>query len=574
MQQIQLRTEDQVPFKNAVYQSWQKGNRNVLAVANTGFGKSVVMSDIVLDHHNMGQKCAVTAHRNELVSQMSCHIANRGIPHKIIGSSQTIAEVTRKHREKYGRSFLNPSAVTAVVGVDTMIARKDHVKDWARQIDCWLGDEDHHKIGNWQIDERGNPVYTSGGEPAWRVEPNKWGKAAAMFTNARGVGFTATPSRADGQGLGWDYDGVFHDMVLGPPMRWLIDRGYLADYEIVCPASDLSVDDSPLSKDGDWSNATLRKAAKKSHIVGDVVKNYQLYANGRKAIVFATDVETANEISAQFNASGIRAVSLNGKSNPAYREQSLKQFEKGDITVLVNVDLFDEGFDVPNVEVCIMARPTASLGKYLQMAGRVMRYVAGKIALIIDHVSNVIRHKLPDWPRIWSLARRDKRAKAAKDPDEIPLTVCKNCRKPYESFRVACPYCNTAKPLPLGSSRSIEQVDGDLILLDRETLARMRQATILDSAADVGNRAAYAAGGIAGKASANRQVEKIGAYNTLKETMAVWAAIERSKGFNDREIMRKFYLTTGVDVLGALDASQTRQQLEEMNDLIRSWYAA
>jgi superfamily II DNA or RNA helicase len=540
-----------------IHASWDAGNRNVLAVSGTGSGKSVLTSEIILTGYNKGLRQVVGAHRNELVTQMSSHIARRGIPHRIIGSNSTIAEAQAAHREEFGQSFVNPSAPTAVIGVDTLMARKDDLHDWARQVHRWVMDEAHHTIGND------------------RVERNKWGKAVQMFSNAYGLGVTATPSRADGQGLGADYDGVFHDMVQGPSMRWLIEHGFLSDYEIVCPTSDLArnIENEKVSKDGDWSHQTMRKASKKSKIVGDVVKEYGKYAYGRRAIVFATDVETAAEMAEQFNAWGVRAVSLNGNSNPLYRRQSLRQFASGEIQVLVNVDLFDEGFDCPACDVVIMARPTASLGKYLQMIGRALRYVYDKVALIIDHVSNVVRHGLPDKVRAWSLARKDKRAKQAKDPNDIELTTCYSCLKPYEKFRTVCPYCSAEKPLPEPRSRSVEMVEGDLILLDRAALEKMRKATEIENAGSVADRVSRAAGPIAGKSAANRQMEKIVAHRELSETVAQWAAIQRQKGYSDRELYKQFYLTTGVDVLSALDGKKTRQEFEDLTNVVRGWYS-
>ena len=96
-----------------------------------------------------------------------------------------------------------------------------------------------------------------------------------------------------------------------------------------------------------------------------------------------------------------------------------------------------------------------------------------KTALIIDHVSNVIRHGLPDKPQVWTLDRRSRKAKQNKDPDDIELVVCKGCAKPYEKFRVVCPYCGFAKPLPEPKNRSIEMVDGDLVLLDKAALEKL-----------------------------------------------------------------------------------------------------
>lgn len=540
--------EDQRSLKQAVYNDWNHGAHNVAMILSTGGGKSVIVSDIVLDGARAGQQQAVIAHRNELVSQMSIHVANRGIPHRIIGSHSTISQITRQHRALFGRSFVNPSAPCGVVGVDTLIARHDTLIDWTNKTDLWVIDEAHHVL-----------------------RENKWGRAVEMFPRARGLGPTATPVRADGKGIGRQYDGVFDTLQVGIDMRTLIGIGALADYEIVCPESDLDVENVPVGASGDWSNKKLRTAAKKSRIVGDVVQSYCQYAYGKQAICFATDVETAGEIAAKFNASGIRAVALSAKTNLAVREKYINEFKTGKLFVLVNVDLFDEGFDVPACDVVIMARPTASLGKYRQMIGRGLRYVPGKIALIIDHVSNVLRHGLPDKHVVWTLARRDKRGAQAKDPDDIPLTVCKFCIRPYERFYPACPYCGKEPPLPAIRSRSIEMVDGDLVLLDRETLEQMRRATQIEGPADVANRVAGVAGHDAGVGVARKQIEKIAAHEKLKETVAQWAAIERIRGYHDRQIHRKFYLTAGIDVLSALDGSRTRQEFEDLTATIERW---
>ena len=67
-------------------------------------------------------------------------------------------------------------------------------------------------------------------------------------------------------------------------------------------------------------------------------------------------------------------------------------------------------------------------------------------------------------------------------------------------------------------------------------------------------------------------MEKIGAHTALSETIAQWAAIERLKGYSDREIYKRFYLTTGLDVLNALNGSRSRKEFEETEKLVRSWY--
>ena len=543
--------EDQQLLKNDIYYPWNNGFHNILAVLPTGGGKSVIVSDIVLDGVRAGMRQAVIAHRNELVAQMSMHLANRGIQHRIIGSKTTIAQITRQHRKEHGQSFVNPSAPTAVVGVDTLVSRADSLKEWALQIDRWVIDEAHHVLVK-----------------------NKWGKAVEMFKNAKGLGVTATPLRADGHGLGRDFDGVFDHMSIGMSMSDLIKRGRLAEYEIVCPKSDLHVDNSSIGTTGDWSTQKLKKASKASHIVGDVAQKYCQFAYGKQAICFATDVETAGDIANSFNKIGIRAVALSAKTNTAVREKYIQEFRDGKLLVLVNVDLFDEGFDVPACEVVIMARPTASLGKYRQMVGRCLRVADGKLCgLIIDHVSNVIRHGFPDKYIEWSLARRDKRGKQEKDPNEIELTTCSECTRPYEKFYHACPYCGFVEPLPEPRSRSIEMVEGDLILLDRETIEKMRASTEVESPGSIASRVAMAAGEFAGRGAASRQYKKIEAQERLSTAIAQWAAIERVNGFDDRHLYKKFYLTTGIDVLSAMDGTKTRQEFEQLAEKVERWYA-
>lgn len=553
---IKLRP-DQQQLKNEIYRDWNAGAKNVMAVLPTGGGKSIVMSDIAKDLNDAKLRFPVIAHRNELVSQMSHHLMRRDIPHQIIGSNDTIRQIIASHREECGMSYVNPTALPSVAGIDTINARADVLKEWGRQQDYFFNDEGHHVLAK-----------------------NKWGRGIGLLTNARGLLVTASPARPDGQGLGREYDGIVDTMVLGPDMRWLIDHGALADYEIVCPQSDLHMSDDDISDSGDYSPKKLKAAAEKSKIVGDVVKEYVRYALFKRAICFATDVETATKIAQKFNDAGIKAAAVSAKTPTNVREKYIREFKSGKIYVLVNVDLFDEGFDVPACDCVIMARPTASLVKYLQMFGRALRTAAGKMfGLIIDHVSNVIKHGLPDKPRQWSLARREKRGKQEKDPDDIPMMRCMSeatnppCRKPYPRIEPRCPFCGWEPPLPEPGGRTVEMVDGDLVLLDRAKLEQMRKAMNMPSAGAVASQAAHVAGPLAGAGAANRQMEKIAEHKRLWETIEQWAGIERARGLDDQRIHKKFYLAVGMTVLDVLDASRTRQEFAEMADKVERWYS-
>lgn len=538
----------QEKLKQDIYGSWYHGCRNVLGVLPTGGGKSVVSTSITSDKLRIGERQAIIAHRNELVSQMSLHVGSCGIPHRIIGPQSAISQIIANHRREFqGHCFINPDAPTTVAGVDTIISRYDSLKEWGGQIDRWTIDEAHHLL-------RGN----------------KWGKATELFPNAWGLGLTASPGRADGKGLGRHADGLFDYMALGPSTRELMDIGAITDYEYVVPASDFEIDESAITESGDFSQVKMREASKKSHIVGDVVKEYINRAFGKRAIVFATDVETAGEIAKNFQYYGIQAAAVSGKTPATTREEYVRRFKNGSLTILINVDLFGEGFDVPACEVVIMARPTASLSVYLQQCGRALRKMLGKLyGLIIDHVSNWKRHGFPDKKRFWTLDRREKRAKRPVDPEEVPLTVCRSCSRPYERVLTACPRCGAVPEISLSARGSIEHIDGDLILLDREKLAQLRAATELETPASVGERVWYAVGSHAAKFHTNAQIERIQMQQRLSNAIANWAGLQRALGRDDQQSYRRFYLTLGVNVLSALALS--RVEMEKLAETVEGW---
>ena len=516
-------------------------------VLPTGGGKSIVVSDIVLDKYMLGATQCVIAHRTELVSQMSMHIARRGIPHRVIAPKNVVSAIVKEHRREFGQSFVNPTANCSVGSVDTIWARRKDLVQWANQVDDWTIDEAHHVL-----------------------RENKWGRVVEMFPRANGLGVTATPSRADGKGLGRHHEGVCDDLVIGPSMRDLIAIGSLSDYQIAVPETDFKIDDSAVTKSGDFSRTKMRDASKKSKIVGDIVSNYQRMAAGKPAICFATDVETSGEIAEQFKNAGIAAVSISAKTPSEVRAHYIRQFREGKIEILVNVDLFGEGFDVPAVEVVIMARPTASLGVYLQQFGRALRPMEGKqFGLIIDHVSNWKRHGFPDKDHIWTLNRRDKRGKREADPEDIPLTACRACSRPYERFHAKCPYCGH-EPVPVATSRNIEQVDGDLILMDRAMIMKMQQDAVLESPMAMGQRLFNA--GLPenyAKGHVNKHIEKHNAQQRLLAAINQWAGIQRHMGRADQESYRRFYITAGIDVITATTLG--RPEMEKLAEKVEGW---
>lgn len=547
----------QVKLIGGIYDAWRE-THNVVAVLPTGGGKSVVVGEIAENDARSPGQNVVMAHRQELVGQMSEHVANAGVKHRVLAPRDVVAEIIASHREKYGRSFVDPTASTAVGGVDTILSRRVELAEWGKQVKRWTIDEAHHVLVG-----------------------NKWGRAVELFPNAYGLGVTATPERPDGNGIGdksMNGNGVFGAMVIGPTTRELIDMGRLCEYEIAAPQSDIDLISLKVGDSGDYSPKSMREASKNSKIVGDVVEWYIRLAFGKQGIVFATDVETATEMANRFNLMGIPAAVVHGETDGGLRRDYIKRFRRRDLRILVNVDLFGEGFDVPGIEVVSMARPTASLIVYLQQFGRVLRTLEGKTrGLVIDHVGNVKRHGLPDKVRLWSLASRDRKKKPKVfDPDEIPVKTCGNvelpCVRSYSALLPCCPYCGWS-PVPRSGGRSIEQVDGDLTLLTAEALAELRKAAVQETPEAVWARVASGAGfDGAGKHAAGRQADRLAARDRLADTIALWAGYGRAAGQSDGEMYRRFYFGAGVDVATAL--GMDRAKMDELDGMIRQWLSA
>lgn len=521
----------------------------VLAVLATGGGKTVIFSSIIATEQ--GATCAI-AHRQELVSQMSLTLAKNGIYHRIVGSNKTVKNCVKIHMDELGKSYYDAGSKHAVASVDTIIRREEQLKNWLLSVRLWVIDEAHHVLKN-----------------------NKWGKAVQMFPNARGLGVTATPCRADGNGLGAHADGVFVTMYEGVAMGELIRDGYLTDYKIFAPPSSFSREQIKVSDStGDFNLNQMREVVNGSSLVahdektitGDVVAQYLKIARGKSGVTFTVDVASAEEIAEQYNKAGIPAAAISCNTPDLERFAAVRKFKNKEILQLVNSEILTEGFDCPGIEVVSFARPTESYSMYSQMFGRALRPLPGKThALIIDHVGNVMRHGLPDAPREWSLDRRERRT-GKSEPSMV--RVCTACAAVYERFRDACPDCGEPVPKPADRSGPV-QVDGDLYELDPTVLAQMRNEVVgaRETPEAMRDRLTQMGVPVPGvMANVKRQGQRIDALVKLDHTLSVWAGYRRAEGLSDSEIFRKFYLTYGMSwleaqALKAADADKLRERI-------------
>lgn len=517
-----------------IYAAWQAGHRNVCTQLATGAGKTVIFSKIISEY--VGYSIAI-AHRVELVSQISLTLARAGIPHNIIAQRSAIRDIVNIHVLETGNSYYRPNARACVAGVDTLI-RLPYNTGWFNRIGLVVQDEGHHPLKN-----------------------NKWGAAAELFPAAVGLYPTATPTRADGRGLGRAADGIMDTLIVGISMRELIDMGYLTEYRIFAPPSNVDLSEVKISAGGDYSPEPLRKAVHKSTITGDVVAHYLKIAPGKLGVTFAVDIEAATEITAEFRRNGVKAELITGKTPDIIRTKIMRKFRNREIMQLVNVDLLGEGVDVPAIEVVSFARPTQSVGLYTQQFGRGLRPLEGKThAIIIDHVGNVHRHGLPDAPRQWTLDRRERRSRMKPD-DVTPVKTCIKCLFVYTRTRLECPNCGHYSP-PANRS-SPEFVDGDLTELDPAVLRRLRgEIDRIDGTPRIPGGMI----GIVALSIAKQHRERQQAQESLRNEIALWAGYRRDAGLSDREIYREFYLLHKIDIataqtLNAKDATRLKDKI-------------
>jgi superfamily II DNA or RNA helicase len=528
-------------IKQRTYEAWRE-HQNVLMVLGCGGGKTALFSSIISDE--TGGSVALT-HRAELVMQISLTLGFWKVPHRIVGPKTLVNACIEQHIIEFGKNYINPSARCGVASVQTLI-KLNPSDSWFRNVRLWITDESHHccKGGIWE-------------------------RAINMFPNARGLGVTATPFRADGKGLGRHADGFFDTIVEGNTLRELIDMGRLVDYRIFAPPSDLNLSTVEIGASGEFQRDPLRAAVHKSHLVGDVVSHYLKYAPAKLGLTFTVDVESAEEQAQAFRSFGIPTEAVSAKTDPVTRRNAIRKLKRGDLKMLTNCDLFGEGTDLPAVEVGIFARPTASEPLFIQQFCRPMRMSEGKeSAIIIDPVHNIRinyghitigRHPLPDAAKTYTLDRQEKRARSETAPSMV--RTCIECLAVYDKVKhgMICPYCKTVH-VPAQRSGP-EFVDGDLGEVDPSVLERSRR--MIDAIIQPPKMPRGASQTVINSILKNHR-EHVKVLSELHDAM-----LHDARNVTDpREYQRAFYLKHGVDVLtartlGTKEALKLKERLQQ-----------
>ena len=367
-QDITLRDYQQ-QAKEDIFRQWNLVD-NILYQMPTGTGKTRLFTSIIRDinvwglRHNIFFRILIVAHRSELIEQSSRSLCKYRIEHGILAGTMKVM-----------RDLIKPIQVASIQTI-THPANRSLIGDL--DFDFIIIDEAHHAVA--------------------RSYKQLWN----FCSHAKKLGVTASPWRMNNSG----FANIFEAYIPSMPIKDFIKKGWLASYQYYSvPANSVVVQSINAIKEfdieGDFKTSALVDAIDTSRIRAQLYDSYAKYAFGKKGIIYSISRSHSEHICEQYRSQGIRIENIDSKTPSNFRENTIRAFKNGEIDIIVNVDIFSEGFDCPDIEFIQLARPTKSLVKYIQQVGRGLRKNGDKRCIILDNVGMYSRFGLPDEERDW-----------------------------------------------------------------------------------------------------------------------------------------------------------------------------
>lgn len=387
-----------------IRKSLASGHRHIIVQSPPRTGKTVVMAEIARRTTDKGNRVCFIIHRKEVLEQAKATFEEQGVDPNLLEAGM-VQSLTRHIDQIY------PPEVIMI-------------------------DEAHHALAK---------SYT---------------RILEAFPTAYVLLFTATPVRTGRNQL----DQIADDIIVGRSIKELTSLGFLAPFKYY-GAKNKDVDDKKLRKSstGDYVTASIEDAV--SHkIYSHTVDEYLDKADSKQAVVYTYSVEAANHLADEFNARGITSEAIDATTPAQVRDTAVRKFRDQQLKVLVNVNLFTEGIDLPNVDCVIMVRPTMSLALFMQFSMRCLNPRPGKTAVIIDQVGNWERFGLPNTDRDWKALAKSKASPAKSlKRGEVQVSQCPDCFGVVEKNEVednTCPLCGY---YPLVRKRNYEEQKAQLV---------------------------------------------------------------------------------------------------------------
>lgn len=357
--------------KKNIYCAWSEVD-DVMFQMPTGTGKTRLFTSIIRDinlesiEKKEAVKVLIIAHRSELIDQIDKSLETYHVPHNVYRGP-------KKKRE------INKPVIVSSIQTITHAANIDDAEKLMNKVKYIIIDEAHHSMADSY-------------KRLWK-----------MFPYSKKLGVTATPWRMNHSG----FSSIFQKLVLSQPVKKFIEQGWLSPYSYYSLKVDSDIQKSIDSINefdvwGDYKESALEQTMDVGHIRAQLLDSYKKLAEGKKGIIYSINKAHSKHICAMYKEAGLRIVDIDDSTPAAERTKYVSDFKKGKIDVIVNVNIFSEGFDCPDIEFIQLARPTRSLSMYIQQVGRGLRKIKGKSnCIILDNVGMYGRFGLPDANRHW-----------------------------------------------------------------------------------------------------------------------------------------------------------------------------
>ena len=365
---ITLRDYQQLA-KEEIFSKWNRVD-NILYQMPTGTGKTRLLTSIIRDislwglRHNINYRILIIAHRSELIEQSSRSLDKYRIKHGVLaGTMKDKRDLTQAIQVASIQTITHPANQCLI----------DDLK-----FDFIIIDEAHHAVAKSY-------------QKLWEFCPD-----------AKKLGVTATPWRMNNSGFAQIFDAYIPSMSI----KDFIQKGWLATYQYysIPTSSELVKSIESIREfdiEGDYKNSALVEVCDTSKIRAQLYDSYEKNVLGKKGIIYSISREHSEHICLQYRSRGVAIENIDSKTPAKVREKVIQAFRNGEIDIIVNVDIFSEGFDCPDIEFIQLARPTKSLVKYIQQVGRGLRKNGDKKCIILDNVGMYSRFGLPDEERDW-----------------------------------------------------------------------------------------------------------------------------------------------------------------------------
>lgn len=365
---ITLRDYQQLA-KEEIFGKWNCVD-NILYQMPTGTGKTRLFTSIIRDinawglRHNINYRILIIAHRSELIEQSSRCLDKYRIKHGVLAGTMK------------GKRDLTQAIQVASIQTITHPSNRCLIEDF--QFDFIIIDEAHHAVAN------------------------SYQKLWEFCSDSKKLGVTATPWRMNNSGFAKIFDVYIPSMSI----KEFIQKGWLAAYQYYSIPNNSEIIKSiesirEFDIEGDYKSSALVEVFDTLKIRAQLYDSYAKNALGKKGIIYSISREHSEHICTQYRNHNVKIENIDSKTPVKQRESVIKAFKDGDIDIIVNVDIFSEGFDCPDIEFIQLARPTRSLVKYIQQVGRGLRRNGDKRCVILDNVGMYSRFGLPDEDRDW-----------------------------------------------------------------------------------------------------------------------------------------------------------------------------